>query len=426
MRAILIAIAWWISLLPVGAANHCVRSGASGTGADWTDAFGDLPVSLVRGDTYFVADGTYTAHTFNDAESGASLITIRKATAGDHGTATGWDAAYGDGQATFGQFQVQTGYLTVDGQTRSADWWSGYGIRIMETTGNFGCVRLSSASALSYVTFQYVAFEGGSRTDPALVESAVYAFATGRMNHVTISHCNTSKVWPDVFIVKGDDLLVEYCAIDENFSTEAFHGQIVAHHDCDRATFRYNKVRNPWGTAVYTVLGNGQTNTGLEIYGNVIWQDPAKASPDGISAFVEVIQTATVNAARVHHNTLANVGYNPRIVHVDATGSDRLAYNNLFYNCGSGENVTHANWAVDYSWYFGTLHDAEAHEQTGSDSPFVSEAGENFELRANTTPGLTLDAAYGTDAKGRLRATWTRGAYEFGATLNVSTFNFGN
>ena len=46
---------------PVQAANHYVRAGATGSadGTDWTNAFTDLPATLTRGDTYFVADGTY-------------------------------------------------------------------------------------------------------------------------------------------------------------------------------------------------------------------------------------------------------------------------------------------------------------------------------------------------------------------------------
>src|SRR5215470_3950389 len=54
------------------AANHYVRAGAtgSGTGADWTNAFTDLPASLVRGDLYYVAAGTYKPHLFGDSDSG--------------------------------------------------------------------------------------------------------------------------------------------------------------------------------------------------------------------------------------------------------------------------------------------------------------------------------------------------------------------
>src|SRR5687768_17254029 len=50
------------------AADRYVRQGAtgSGNGSDWTNAYTSLPASLVRGDTYYVADGTYAGYTFDD------------------------------------------------------------------------------------------------------------------------------------------------------------------------------------------------------------------------------------------------------------------------------------------------------------------------------------------------------------------------
>src|SRR5271166_2850 len=74
--------------LPAEAANHYIRSGASGsgTGADWTYACkgfsGACAVgSLVRGDTYYVGAGSYPGITFNTPDSGTSLISIIGATA---------------------------------------------------------------------------------------------------------------------------------------------------------------------------------------------------------------------------------------------------------------------------------------------------------------------------------------------------------
>ena len=95
-----------------------VRAGATGTGSgtDWTNAYGTLPDPLVRGTTYYVADGSYAAYTFNDAASGTTAITVVKATAADHGTGTGWLATYGDGASTFASLRiVSTGYVDVKG-----------------------------------------------------------------------------------------------------------------------------------------------------------------------------------------------------------------------------------------------------------------------------------------------------------------------
>ena len=109
------------------AANHYVRAAASGTasGNDWTNAYTDLPAALTRGDTYYVAAGTYGIHTFGDTASGTTVITIKSPTVTDHGTGTGWSDSF-VGQATFvgpaspvavgfAIFYFTTGYYTIDG-----------------------------------------------------------------------------------------------------------------------------------------------------------------------------------------------------------------------------------------------------------------------------------------------------------------------
>jgi hypothetical protein len=79
----------------------CAAIGA-GNGSEWTDAYTDLPSSLVRGATYYVAGSTscsYGPHTFNDAVSGTSVITIEKATATNSGNVAGWRASFGTAPA---------------------------------------------------------------------------------------------------------------------------------------------------------------------------------------------------------------------------------------------------------------------------------------------------------------------------------------
>ncbi|MBI3729189.1 MAG: hypothetical protein HY254_12760 [Burkholderiales bacterium] len=83
------------------AADRYIRAGAKGNGSDWANAYPSLPSTLVRGDTYYIADGAYVGRAFGTAVSGTTPITIKKATVADHGTSVGWTDTYGDGQATF-------------------------------------------------------------------------------------------------------------------------------------------------------------------------------------------------------------------------------------------------------------------------------------------------------------------------------------
>lgn len=123
------------------AANYHVRSGCiyNGNGMAWVcaegaggvGAYNVLPSILTRGDTYYIADGNYPSYTVDDDVSGTLVITIKKATGIDHGTVTGWDSSYGDGQAFFAApFNILTSYITFDGVTGLGSNYGSYGFEV--------------------------------------------------------------------------------------------------------------------------------------------------------------------------------------------------------------------------------------------------------------------------------------------------------
>lgn len=146
---------------PAFAANHYICPGATGThsGAEWTDAYTGIgtatgninPASMVRGDTYYVANGQVTlasaVTTFGVADSGTSIITIQKAVDGANGTNTGWTnggtGTCNENQAVWGPFLVTTDYYTFNGATRGGtltgkpeyDWRCGNGNAYILATG---------------------------------------------------------------------------------------------------------------------------------------------------------------------------------------------------------------------------------------------------------------------------------------------------
>ncbi len=108
-----------VAVSACNATNPCVyiRPGRRGNGSAWNNALGDIPTTLSRGATYFLADGTYnTAGRTFSAGIGTARITIKKATASDHGAATGWSSTYGDGYAVFSNSIVITAdHFTLEG-----------------------------------------------------------------------------------------------------------------------------------------------------------------------------------------------------------------------------------------------------------------------------------------------------------------------
>src|ERR1051326_6411230 len=125
MKKLFLGVCFLLSYsVAASASTLFVRQGATGNGSgtDWTNALPTLPTNLIRGNIYYIAAGSSGSHTFNDAGSGTPLITLKKATIADHGTATGWSDSFATGPATFTHWNIYTDYYTFDGQTRNSDW----------------------------------------------------------------------------------------------------------------------------------------------------------------------------------------------------------------------------------------------------------------------------------------------------------------
>lgn len=133
-------LALLVSALSAYPATVYVLDGGSGSGTSWSDALDDLPATLVRGNLYYLGDGSYAARSFNVASSGTTTIEIRKATVADHGTSTGWSDAYGDGQAHFTDSCTITGgdYWIFNGNR--GDYFAAipYGIKISNPVDDNG------------------------------------------------------------------------------------------------------------------------------------------------------------------------------------------------------------------------------------------------------------------------------------------------
>ena len=168
LRALLLTpltgIAVLAAAISASAANHYVRSDATGAadGSNWTDAWTNLPATLVRGDTYFIAGGTYAgAITLNTPDSGGTWIYIRKATPSDHGTPTGWQDSYGTSNALFtGPWALNTDYWDMDGRTGSER--AGYGFEVYYNTTTADNIFEITGSNINFQHMNVHAYPEGS------------------------------------------------------------------------------------------------------------------------------------------------------------------------------------------------------------------------------------------------------------------------
>lgn len=350
------------------AANHYVLDGGSGDGSDWDNAWDSLPAALTRGDTYYIGDGNYAAHRFNDAESSTTLITIKKATVADHGTETGWDNAYGDGQAVFAEaynaINFTTGYYLFDGRsatTQSDSTTYGFLIVSDDSTSISRMVGLPGQGYSSYqidhVTIQYTAVVApGSVYN--VNQNPIYSYATADKlpTDLNISHCYIGNGVANMLICGWKDSYIQNCYFSGNWSSESYHGEqistsVATDSPVAHLTLRNNVFNN---SQVYALGMHKGGNDTLYIYNNVFIGGTG-------TALIGTADSGTPNiiaGLQVHHNTCINTAFNHFLMPGNiAAGDTSFAYNNLFIGCAT-PRMTNAGYTAgavvyDYNAYYG-------------------------------------------------------------------------
>lgn len=461
-------------LLPnvVLAANHYVKAGAagSGSGVDWTNAYANLPASMVRGDIYYVAAGKYNGHTFNDATSGTAVITIKAATVADHGTDTGWLASY-VGQASFntdaggGIFVFNQPYYVIDGQYRNSDEISGYGFHLNNYNG---CTPVTScAPAISTnavvnlsshdITIRYADVEGSHDQRSSSCGSGhscdenVQDFTNG---NILIEYSYLHDAGEAGFKLRGSstssgsgglvNFTVQYSYIARNWSQGGglVHSEAFSTSDgVQNFVVRYNKFVDIRGTGViatasgscYSGCPNYNRGNGpWYIYGNQWWYSNPTVTYCDVGGFVSLWDVGFLGSIYVYNNTIAHV--NSSVCNDGGSGGDAtvngqglvqahlgsnslIVRNNIWYNSGGGVSITLADGTV-----------VQDHNDTNaSSSLFANDSSHDYHLVENDTSfsgsspfGDVLSNVSGqtfnVDPDGTTRSTWDVGAYELAAS----------
>jgi hypothetical protein len=420
--------------LSASAANVYVRDGGTGNGSAWDNALDLLPSTLVRGNTYYVADGSYDSGTIiiSVATSGTNQIYIKKATIADHGTNTGWLDSYGDGQAILPAFYIQggSGYVTFDGQYK-------YGFRHnVPNGGNVAAFDLGNCDgSISNITFKYLEIVGpadgvrnfayGANDSPRGIHVWGAYPSYGPFANMLISHCSFRGLLDNLYLIRCPNLIVEYTELSWSSSgTAAAHGNLAIMWEMENATWRYNYLHD---FNCEGILCAGKANN-WKVYGNVCW---GNQSPNA-NRFLELYESTTTPGYFTNHaiynNTLVdlNIGIR-RMSGVDYANISIT--NNLFYNISGPlieESAQGVNWNRDYNWFSGSSAQGEAHGVAGGTSqPFV--ATNDFHIVSSissTLPrdkGASLNAEFNTDPDGVTRGAdgaWDIGAYEYGSSTN--------
>jgi len=310
-------------------------------GSDWGNAFdgfsdvrwGSGSGALGAGDTLYVAGGNYSQSlNFGASGSGSSRITIKRATAGDHGTNTGWSSSY-DSQVVMNQCYIYTDgrdYVTVDGVTPYA------GIKIV-IPGGGGSYRAITASDSSYTTFTNMWLDSSANNDDA---RGLYTL--GGVDHLLFSYVRTTKFSNDHYLVIGvSNSIWEYCWVDgHNASSSGKHSDVWEIRDGGQGSnaniIRYSDI-NADIDMVHTGIVSGVSD--WYVYGNIF--------RNGNSAY----KTNSKNPSGIDiywYNNVVIDCFGTAIRSL--SGTNFVGYNNAYYgNGGAGSYYTTSNVFVNYN-----------------------------------------------------------------------------
>lgn len=449
----------------MSAACHVVTPTGSGdkNGSDWNNALDRVPNTLTRGDSYYLADGSYGSYTLATSASGTTVIMIKKAVASDHCTDIGWNVGtMGSRQAVFSQIKYASGgYYVIDGQVGTFNGnglptEGSFGIYINGSTctsGSLGrCVGLDMPNA-NNVTLSHIEDQGTGATETANANTPDDLLYYGGSDNLTIDHVFLHDSSCDFTFGYGStNLLVQYSYFYKNWGAGACHGQVSWNGGTHTgAVWRYNTMRTIEGSAVWTAAtaGGGTTYNGVQIYGNVIyWGGPGdKASYQclGDGVFACLNSGVSCSGLQFYNNTIINLqaagsnscGAGAAGIYYESVsnGGTAIAENNLWYSASStaaGPSFSGGTITEGHNTALGTA--AKGLSGTGDVNnsstlnPFVTWAGSgdlNAQLSTDSayiSNWLPLSSPFNMDPNGVIRTT-DRGAYQFAGEIPAPPTN---
>jgi hypothetical protein len=454
MRQSLLILAFCLALLfasPLSATTHYVTPSGAGSknGADWNNAYADIPSSLTRGDTYVLAGGTYGSHTFSTADSGSTYIYIRKAQAGTfNGVAynddlvAGWNSSYQTTQALFtsssgAQWTITTDYWSFDGVQPATLWDSSpadYGIKIIPAAPSqqnhlVEIGQWPAANHGNYVILKHIATVNAG---PSYDQNQFNFVYSGGTAGDYIGYCYAANGGNLIRLNGVQNVIVEYNFIGSIVYFSDNHGESIgmdlesysSGQAPSNTTIRYNWFDDSGTTnstgQIITLTNTGDTNDGVYVYGNVFVN---LTGHNGLGSGNSG-GPGTLSNWKFYNNTFVN----SLVDFTDlSTGSEFR--NNLMYNSpatvfsGSGPATRSNNYWNSSSNGIGSgTSDVTSSESTSV--LFQNYAGADYRLGASSQAlniGFTLPSPFNVDADGvtRTPGAWDAGAYNSGISAST-------
>lgn len=400
------------------AANWYVVKGASGDGTAWNSAWDITNIawsSVFPGDTIYIAGvhgrTAYSSFTFGANGTSNARIYMKRATASDHGTSTGWKSSYDSQVIIAGPIiyaHSKGSYLTLTGQVSK-------GIRIVFGDAGRG-IACSTVPQYGEVLYTEFAGPGDSRgyayTDEtrALELEQWNGSSYNNAESFHLAYCDLHGASTLICVTGSNNLIVEHCKFyDTNRVPPSTVHPNVIFAVSTNGIFRYNEVTN-WSAEGILASGGLQV---WYVYSN-LWHDAA-GGRRGIDRTFEIQQ----NPVRLYwyHNTVVNAGIcNPRTIGGSGPSYDPHSQerNNIYWDytqrpCGIADR--------DYNFWSGTKPPDEVHSMASGHNPFSDPGAGDYKLSGDSAPqgrGVALPSSYGTDFSGNaFYNPPSMGAYEY-------------
>jgi hypothetical protein len=407
-----------------------VRPGGGGAqdGSDWANALNGLPSVLERDTVYWLAAGNYGSYTFDDGASGQMGITVRKATAQAHGSDTGWNAAYGSGQAVFGPLRFDGSRYTLDGGEPN-------GLRTVGQMGAKATVHVGG----SHIVLRHVEIDGGLQKSNGTQTAGGCNGSNVDGDYVVFDRCEVHNIADDGLGIYADHIKVLYskihdlhaCGTDSSCSGPCYNGhsdglELSGVSDIELVGNMVYDVRSTAAIFMEDFGSGGVSN--LVAYNNVFYTPTT-----GITVYLK-----DLNGAKVHNNIIWGKTQGNRYggLAIGKSVTNLEMYNNIILNINYshlGASHNPSEHQLDYN-LFGMINSGEypanSHDLVGDPQfagiPMSSNAGDHkgSDLTIEDfVPGADLARDTGTvpsgmpayDINGQDRSQgseWDRGPFE--------------
>lgn len=408
-----------------------VRPGGGGAkdGSDWANAFSGLPSSLERDTVYWLGAGSYGSYRFDDGANGSAGITVRKATASAHGSNTGWNAAYGSGQAVFGPLHFSGNRYTLDGGEPNG----------IKTVGQMGTESVAYIGG-SQIVLRNVEIDGGLQKSNNTQTAGACMGGDVESQYVVFDRCEIHNIADDGLGIYASHVKVLYskihdlhaCGTDSSCSGPCYNGhsdglEISSASDVELVGNMVYDVRSTaaifmedWGSGgvsnlvaynnVFYTPTTGitvylQDLNGADFHNNIIW---GKTQGDRYGGLA---MGNNVKNLEMYNNIILNINYNHMGASFDPS-NHKLDYN-LYGMINPGEYSANTHDLVGNPQFAGIPMSSNAGDHKGSNltlDDFVPGAASQA-----IDTGATLGSIPAFDIRGRARPqgpAWDRGPLE--------------